>query len=238
MSININAGDKFNRLTTLEKTNKRLNRSIVYKCRCDCGNITYVKSTNLVKGLIKSCGCLQKEMASNSNKKHGFSHTKIFYIYQDMKKRCTVINHHAYKYYGERGIKVCPEWLDEKNGFINFYNWAINNGYDENKSRKEQSLDRIDNNGNYEPNNCRWATMKEQVKNKRNPQKISVVKLSLNNKYLNEYESIIDALRYNNLTISGTQFITNCCKNKRESAYGYKWMFEKDYLTSGDKNGT
>ena len=170
MSIKINIGDKFNKLKVLEKTDSRLNRSIIYKCLCDCGNITYVKSTNLAKGLIKSCGCYQKEQVSKSNKKHGYSHTKIFYIYQDMKKRCTVQNHHAYKYYGARGIKVCPEWLDEENGFLNFYNWAINNGYIFNAPRGEYTLDRINNDGNYEPNNCRWTTMKEQVKNKRNPQ--------------------------------------------------------------------
>lgn len=154
----INIGDKFNKLTVLEKTDQRINRSIIYKCQCNCGNITYVKSTNLVKGYIKSCGCLQKEMASKYNKTHGLSNTKLFMVWQDMKKRCKNPNHHAYKDYGGREIKVCNEWLDD---FMNFYNWAMANGY-----KEGLSIDRINNNGNYEPNNCRWVTMSIQCKNK------------------------------------------------------------------------
>ena len=105
----INIGDKYNKLTVLEKTSERKNRSIIYKCRCDCGNIINVISTNLTKGLCKSCGCLQKEKASLSNKTHGLSKTKLYYVWGDMRKRCNNPNHHAYHYYGGREIKVCEQ---------------------------------------------------------------------------------------------------------------------------------
>lgn len=226
----INIGDKFNKLTVLEKTNQRINRSIIYKCQCDCGNITYVKSTNLIKGYIKSCGCLQRKMASKCNKTHGLSHTKLFYVWQDMIKRCFKENHHAYKYYGGRGITVCNEW---KNDFMSFYNWAINNGYEEGLT-----IDRIDVNGNYEPNNCRWVTMKVQCKNRRkvdttfnkNPKARKIVKLDLLDNYICTYDCIKSAMIDNNINLLSSS-ISACCKGKAKSAYGYKWKYYKDYMT-------
>ena len=225
----INIGDKFNKLTVIEKTNKRLNRCVVYKCKCDCGSIIETTATRLIHNYKKSCGCLQKEMASKSNKTHGLSHTKIFYIYQDMKRRCNIKKHHAYKYYGGRGIKVCDEW---KNDFMSFYNWAINNGY-----KEGLSIDRIDNNGNYEPNNCRWTTMKEQSNNRRkvdisfekNPKARKVVKLDLLGNYICTYNCIKEAMIDNNIDLLSSA-ISACCKNKLKSSYGYKWKYYKDYI--------
>ena len=157
--LNINKGEKFGKLTVLEKTDKRLNRNIIYKCKCECGNIVETTANRLTHCFIKSCGCLQKERASECNKTHGMSNTKIFMVWQDMIARCTRKTHHAYKYYGKRGIKVCNEWIDN---FMSFYNWAINNGY-----QKGLTIDRINNDGNYEPNNCRWTTMYVQCHNRR-----------------------------------------------------------------------
>ena len=159
MSNKITIGEKYNKLTVIEKTDIRKRRSVVYKCKCDCGNITYVTSTNLKYGYIKSCGCYQKEQASKTNKKHGLSNTKLFYVWQDMKGRCNNPNHHAYKDYGGRGIKICDEW---QNDFMSFYTWAINNVY-----KEKLTIDRKNNNGNYEPNYCRWTTMKIQCQNRR-----------------------------------------------------------------------
>ena len=97
---------------------------------------------------------------NNPNFKHGKTNTRLYEIWRAIKKRCNLITHKYYKDYGGRGIIVCDEWL---NDFMNFYYWAINNGY-----RDDLTIDRIDVNGNYEPNNCRWVTRNVQLKNKRN----------------------------------------------------------------------
>ena len=102
------------------------------------------------------------QMKKNYVLKHGMSYSKIYSTWQRIKNRCYRENFPHYKSYGGRGIKVCDEWLDKENGFINFKNWAFNNGY-----KDGLSIDRINVNGNYEPSNCRWITMKEQASNKR-----------------------------------------------------------------------
>lgn len=166
---------KFGRLTILEVFKK--DNQIYCRCICECGNIKIAKKRNLITGNTKSCECLQKEIAGkigrktiysaiNKNKTiNNLSHTRLYRIWQKMKLRCYNPKHSKYKIYGLRGIEICEEW---KNNFLNFYDWAINNGFDINKPWYECTLDRINVNGNYEPSNCRWATAKEQGKNKRN----------------------------------------------------------------------
>lgn len=159
-----------------------------------------------------------------------------------MKKRCKDSNHHAYKYYGGRGIKVCDEWLDEENGFKNFYNWAINNGYIPDTPRGKYTLDRINNNGNYEPNNCRWVDMKIQSTNRRkpdnklgkNPNAKRIVKLDLDGNYICEYDCIKSALIDNNINLQSS-CINACCKGNQKTAYGYKWMYNAEWILIHDK---
>ena len=163
-------GKKYGKLLILEEDKNINKRGTYYKCQCDCGNIKTVLGFNIINGRTKSCGCITKEINkyNGHNTKHKLSKTRIYKIWSKMKNRCNNDKYFQYYLYGGRGIKVCDEWLDKENGFINFYNWSINNGYQENLS-----IDRIDVNGNYEPNNCRWATQKEQCHNLRTNKNIT-----------------------------------------------------------------
>ena len=133
-------------------------------CKCDCGNTISVLGQALKCGHTQSCGCLKEK----GNPTHGFAKKERLYsIWRGIKIRCLNKNHKAYKYYGERGICVCDEW---KNSYLVFKKWALENGYQEiilQNGNNKLTIDRIDNNGNYEPNNCRWVDMSVQNKNKR-----------------------------------------------------------------------
>lgn len=150
-------GQKFNKLSVIQRAKNSKSGNIRWLCKCECGKYTIVSSQNLKTGHTKSCGCLNKNATYIT---HNKSKTKLYKIWQGMKKRCFNKNEEHYKYYGERGIIVCDEW---KNDFMSFYNWAINNEYKDNFT-----IERIDVNGNYEPSNCKWVTFQEQGYNKTN----------------------------------------------------------------------
>lgn len=131
-----------------------------YLCTCECGKRVIVQKSHLISGDTKSCGCLCKDVAKLKFTKHGKSNHPLSDVWNMMKQRCYNKNNKSYKNYGARGIKVCDEW---KNNFKTFYDWAMENGYQDNLT-----IDRINVNGNYEPLNCKWVTQKQQQNNRTN----------------------------------------------------------------------
>lgn len=154
-------GRIFGRLFVIKQDNT--SKRVKWICKCECGNYKSISATHLKSGATTSCGCYQKEKASESNKTHNKTHSSLYNRWKSIKQRCNNPNNKSFPNYGGRDIKICEEWMN----FENFYNWAINNGYS-----KELQLDRIDNNGNYEPNNCRWAKAIDNNHNRRNTVKI------------------------------------------------------------------
>lgn len=155
------SGKRFDRLLVVEfayrKKYKCGSSQVFWKCKCDCGNEVFVSAQHLKDGRTHSCGCYFKDLKPNI--KHGMTDHRLYRIYNNMKNRCLNKDFHNYERYGGRGILICDEWLED---FKNFSEWALNNGYKENLT-----IDRINNDGNYCPENCRWVDLHIQSTNQR-----------------------------------------------------------------------
>lgn len=154
-------GRKFGRLTVIQRAENRITKGgqsiTMWRCRCDCGNEVIVYSQNLKREHTQSCGCIQKEKPAHY--KHGYSHTRLGKIYDNMKDRCYNPNNENYRIYGGENKTICDEWLRDRQSF---FDWAMANGYADNLT-----IDRVDNSKGYSPDNCRWVDMKTQCNNRR-----------------------------------------------------------------------
>lgn len=161
-------GKRFGRLVVINRVGSDTQGLATWFCRCDCGRNCVVSGAAMRKGNTKSCGCLHDEGARIRRTTHGKSSTRLNGIWTMMKQRCYNPSNKNYNRYGGRGITVCDEWL---HNFQAFYEWAIANGYDENAPTGQCTIDRIDNDKGYDPDNCRFITIQEQQHNKSNYKK-------------------------------------------------------------------
>ena len=192
-------GQRFGKLKVIAEIGRSNHGDKIWLCQCDCGKQTQAYTSTLIRGNKMSCGC---EVGANF-RKHNHSKERLYFIWKGIRKRCNNPNEKAYKNYGGRGIKLCDEW----NNYENFREWALSHGY-----RDDLTIDRIDVNGNYKPSNCRWATMKEQARNKQNTIYISYKGLT---KTLVEWAEDIGI---NETTL-------------RHRILDYKWSVEKSFTS-------
>lgn len=163
-------GHKFGRLTPIRKDGHNKYGDALWECVCDCGKHSSVRTTDLLRGRTTSCGCYARDVCIRRSTKHNGSHRgnqeKLYRIWNDMKRRCSKKNRADYERYGGRGISVCDDW---ESSYEIFRDWALSNGYSDGLS-----IDRIDNDKGYSPDNCRWVTLARQANNKRNNRIVDV----------------------------------------------------------------
>lgn len=153
------SGKRFGRLLVQGYSHTNKHKNAIWECLCDCGGKKFLRSAVLINGHTQSCGCIQKDILLKRNLIHGFSGTRIYETWLDMKRRCFDAKRNQFKDWGGRGITVCPEWMT----FSPFAKWAMGNGY-----RDDLTIERKDNDGNYCPENCEFIPKEEQSKNRRN----------------------------------------------------------------------
>lgn len=171
-------GEVYGRLKVVEFKGIK-NRHAMWLCQCECGNLVIVSSGNLVSGNTRTCGCAKESNIGELNKTHGKTNTRLYRIWRGIKSRTKYKSTGISKCYRDRNIELCQEW---ETSFTSFYEWAVNNGYSE-----ELTIDRINNDLGYSPENCRWVTNKEQQNNKRNNLRVN---LNGENKTISEWAEL------------------------------------------------
>lgn len=150
-------GQRFGRLTVVERGFPNQGGDATWSCRCDCGNVCCIRGSSLRRGHTQSCGCLRPDRTKETKTVHAQRNSRLYRIWLNMKNRCNNPHYHHYERYGGRGITICEQWITD---FSAFQRWAFANGYADGLS-----IDRINNDKGYFPDNCRWTTAKEQSNN-------------------------------------------------------------------------
>lgn len=167
-------GEKYGRLTVAKRVEDKYfpggSHQPQFECVCDCGNIVVTTAAHLRSGHTKSCGCYASSTISERNTTHGDSSSRLYWVWSNMKRRCDNQNSRDYKTYGGRGIRVCDEWND----YAKFQEWALNNGYSASAKRGDCTIDRINVDGDYCPDNCRWISIADQEVNRTNNRRITI----------------------------------------------------------------
>ena len=191
---------RFGRLLVVRESD--IKKRTAWECLCDCGNTVVVTTTNLRNKGTKSCGCLRVDVTTETHTIHGCDRksgrNRLYVIWTNMRERCSNPNNDAYDNYGGRGITVCDEWNID---FTEFKQWAISNGYNEDSN--SQTIDRIDVNRGYSPDNCRWISRKEQANNKRNSRYVTYEGKRVNIAELSEITGVPYFLLYKRIVIRG-----------------------------------
>lgn len=204
-------GRRFGRLVVIDQAPHK--RGLVaWNCRCDCGNMTIKTGSDLKSGRCNSCGCIRKER--NNHYIHGDAHTRLHDIWSLMKDRCDNPNNKRHDLYYDRGIKVCDEWKD----YRNFKKWSLENGYADNLT-----IDRIDNDKGYSPDNCRWTDWRTQAENRRSVR--PVIQMDLDGNVIAEYPTIVRASEAVGTSVPN---IIRVCKHEQATAHGYKWEYKEE----------
>lgn len=162
-------GQSFGRMTVVLEAGRDKHKNVLWKCVCECGNVSFATTHDLESGHTRSCGCLRSEVTTSKNTRNRSTKRSndihLYNVWAAMKQRCCNSNHARYKDYGGRGITLCNQWMD----YEPFYEWAMANGY-----RRGLDIDRINNDAGYSPDNCRFITRQQNCRNKRDNRYITL----------------------------------------------------------------